>query len=316
MKYMSWIGLLLVGLVIFTFLLRSCGGMKNPPQPVAPPDANGAFQPMPDGTRIFVYTYSPNDDYQRTIYILAGITGINHLREMDTIKALSNGENRIVVIHPRGTGYSDGPRGDVRNFKKILADYLTIINRDDKSGKRFLFGHSMSTAMAVAIAGQVRDLAGTVLVNPPIRRKSSEGMTPTTGEYIKYALYYIFAPHTPIVNMAGDPGRIKNSEERKEAEERGNDPLLVKYFSLYCMMNSKKLMDAMVEKSRRCDTPLLLIYGTADSLVDKSGCDELFAGWKDKRKSYQLIDQGPHGKLTVLKAQADIRDWIKEVIVK
>jgi alpha-beta hydrolase superfamily lysophospholipase len=311
MKYMSRIGLSLVVLAIFTFLLRSCGGMKNPPQPAAPADANGRFQPMPDGTRIFVFTYSPNENYQRTIYILAGITGINHLRETDLIQALSGGENRIVIIHPRGTGYSDGPRGDVRDFDKILTDYLAVINHDDRSGKRFFFGHSMSTAMAVAIAGQVRGLAGIVLVNPPIWRKSSAGMTPTLGEYIKYALYYILAPHTPIVNMAGEPGRIKNAEERKEAEERDNDPLLVKYFSLYCMMNSKKLMDALVEKSKHCDIPLLLVYGTADSLVDKSGCDELYASWKGARKKYLLIEQGPHGKLTVLKAQATIRDWIK-----
>ncbi len=311
MKYVRWTGLFLVGLVAFMVILRSCGGMKNPPQPVAPADAHGRFQSMPDGTRIFVYAYSPDKNSHRTIYILAGITGINHLREMDMIRALSGGENRIVVIHPRGTGYSDGPRGDVGNFNEILADYLAVINHDDKGGKRFLFGHSMSTAMAVAIAGRVRDLAGIVLVNPPIRLKSSPGMTPTTGEYIKYALYYIFAPHTPIVNMAGEPGRIKNAEERQEAEERNHDPLLVKYFSLYCMMNSKKLMDAMIEKSRHCSVPLLLIYGTKDSLVDKSGCDELFVSWKDKRKSYQLIEQGPHGKVTVLKAQETIRDWMK-----
>ena len=312
MKYMKWIGLALVVLALFTFLLRSCGALKNQPQPAAPADANGAFQTMADGTRIYVYAYSPNANHQRTVYILSGITGINHLREMDLVRALAGAENRVVVIHPRGTGYSDGPRGDVGDFDKILADYLAVINRDQGSGKRFLFGHSMSTAMAIAIAGQVRDLAGTVLVNPPIRRKSSEGMTPTAGEYIKYALYYILAPHTPIVNMAGEPEKIKNPEERLEAEARNNDPLLVKYFSLYCMMNSQKLMDAMIGKSKHCDTPLLLLYGTTDSLVDKSGVDELFAAWKDNRKKYMLVDQGPHGKLTVLKAQAAIRDWIKE----
>ena len=261
---------------------------------------------MADGTRLYVYSCSPNDKYERTVYVLSGITGINHRREMDLVRALSGAENRVVVIHPRGTGYSDGRRGDVGDFDKILADYLAVINHDDGGGKRFLFGHSMSTAMAIAIAGQVRNLAGIVLVNPPIRRKSSDGMTPTLGEYIKYAIYYILAPHTPIVNMAGDPGRIKNTEERQEAEARSSDPLLVKHFSLYCMMNSKKLMDAMVEKSKQCATPLLLLYGTADSLVDKSGCDELFAAWKDGRKIYLLIEQGPHGKLTVLKAQGAI----------
>lgn len=312
MKYLSWIGLFLVSLAIVTFLLRSCAGLKNPPQPAAPVDANGAFQTMADNTRIFVYTYSPNASQQRTVYVLSGITGISHWHEMDLVRALAGAENRVVIIHPRGTGYSDGPRGDVRDFDKILADYLAVINHDEGSGKRFLFGHSMSTAMAVAIAGRVRDLAGIVLVNPPIRRKSSEGMTPTTGEYIKYALYYVLAPHTPIVNMAGDPARIKNAAERHEAEARNSDPLLVKYFSLYCMMNSQKLMGTMAEKSKHCTTPLLLLYGTADSLVDKSGCDDLYAAWKDERKKYLLVEKGPHGKLTVLKAQAAIRDWIRE----
>ena len=57
---------------------------------------------------------------------------------------------------------------------------------------------------------------------------------------------------------------------------------------------------------------LFVSYGTADSLVDKSGVDELYAAWKDGRKKYLLIEQGPHGKLTVLKAQGAIRDWIEE----
>ena len=50
----------------------------------------------------------------------------------------------------------------------------------------------------------------------------------------------IFARHKPIVNMAGGPSLIENEEDRKESEQRINDPLLVKHFSMYMMMESKK----------------------------------------------------------------------------
>ncbi|MCK7511305.1 MAG: hypothetical protein MZV70_49450 [Desulfobacterales bacterium] len=182
---------------------------------------------MADGTRIFVYACSPDEDYQRTIYILSGITGINHMKEMDLVRALSGGENRVVVHPParyRLFRWCAGRRS--RLSKKIQADYLAVINHDDQSGKRFIaLAYSMSHGHGGrnrrSSQGSCRSRVGEPAY---VRLKSSAGMTPTTGEYIKYALYYIFAPHTPIVNMAGDPGRIENAAERREAVERNNDP--------------------------------------------------------------------------------------------
>ena len=63
--------------------------------------------------------------------------------------------------------------------------------------------------------------------------KTSKGMTPGVFDYVRYAGYMIFAPHNPIVNMAGNFSEIQNMEEKKEAEAREKDPLLVKYISMY-----------------------------------------------------------------------------------
>lgn len=301
-------------LMIFAIGQYSCATMKNTDRPLPANGSEGIFHTTSDGTKIFVHTYLTEGDISASIYILSGITGINHNSDKDIIEALSGGKNRVVVIHPRGTGYSEGKRGDIEDFSKFLGDYVETINHDlhsDKNvGKVILYGHSMSAAVALHVAEKLDRVDGAILVNPAYKMKSAKGMSPGIGDYFKYAFYYVFAPHIPIVNMAGDPALIQDKNERLEAEERGRDPLLVKYISLYYMSQSKKMMAAMIDKVKNADFPLLLIYGNKDSIVDKSGCDEIFAVWKCPNKQYELIEDGPHGKLTVHKAIDIIKDWI------
>ena len=215
-----------------------------------------------------------------------------------------------MVLHPRGTGYSEGTRGDPTPLDDVVDDAVAIIAADAESGERILFGHSMSTAMAVAVAPRTERLSGVVLVNPPVAMKASRGMTPRWFEYLKYAAYMVFAPHVPVVNMAGDPASIEDPEERADAEARQDDPLLVRYFSMSCMLASKRLMDSMVERARKIEAPLLLVYGTKDSIVERSGCDRLLEAWACKDKRLLTIEGGPHGKRTVLEAAPAIRVWM------
>ncbi len=299
---------------VFVIGLSSCATMKNFERPLPANESEGTFHATSDGTKIFVHTRLPDGDVSASIYVLSGITGINHRSEKDLIDSLCGGKNRVVVIHPRGTGYSEGKRGDIHDFSKFLADYVEIIHQDvlanGKNGKTILFGHSMSTAVVLHVAEKLSRIDGAVLVNPPFNMKPAKGMSPSTCEYFKYAFYYVFAPHKPVVNMAGNPALIENMAERMEAEARGRDPMLVKYFSLYYMNKSRKMMADMVKKAKKADYPLLLIYGNNDSIVEKSGCDEIFAAWKNPRKQYEIVENGPHGKLTVLKAIDKIQGWI------
>lgn len=294
--------------------------MKNPESPIPKDNEEGFFIAVKDGTKIFVYEYVPKSEYKSTIFIISGITGINHKSEKDIIERLSNNENRVVVIHPRGTGYSEGKRGDISDFSNFINDYVEIIKSDksfqDSKQKKILYGHSMSCAIALVVAGKVQKVDGVILINPPYKLKSAKGMSPNSFAYIKYAFYYIFAPHTPIVNMVGDPTSIENENDKRESELRNNDPLLVKYFSMYYMFESKKIMDSMVESAKTAEYPLLLLYGKNDMIVDKAGCDKIFAAWKNPDKNYERINEGSHGKSTVLKGAEIIINWIGNVSVE
>ena len=293
--------------------------MKNPDRPIPAENEESNFITVQDGLKIFVYEYVPVSDFKNTIYIISGITGINHKSEKDIIELLSNSENRVVVIHPRGTGYSEGKRGDNSQLSDFIGDYAEIIKGDkyykESNRKTILFGHSMSCAIALKVAEELQKTDGLILVNQPYKLKSAKGMSPGFGDYLKYIGYYIFAPHVPVVNMAGDPSIIENDADRKESEARINDPLLVKYFSMSCMAESKNTMDTMGENVQKADYPLLLLYGENDMIVDKAGCDEIYYAWKGKNKNYVIIKGGSHGKSTVVKGAEIIIKWIESISV-
>lgn len=190
-------------LILLSFY--SCTSMKNYDKSVNIDKSEGHFYKVRDGNQLFIYDYKPIENYNSTIFIISGITGINHNSEKDIIDLLANNENRVVVVHPRGTGYSDGTRGDISNFNDFINDYSEIIRNDRDYGsdqhKIFLFGHSMSTSVLLAAADSLHNIAGAILVNPPYLRKEAKGMSPSVGRYIEYAGYYLFAQHTPIVRF-------------------------------------------------------------------------------------------------------------------
>lgn len=319
LKYFTYIILSVLGIFLLALLsFLPWQGMKNPENSFPKENIEGSFIKVSDGKNIFVYEYLPWKTYKSTVYIISGITGINHNSEKDIIEKLSNNENRVVVIHPRGTGYSEGKRGDILKLSDFVNDYVEVIKADKSNGgnrrKIILYGHSMSCAVVLAVAEKLEKVDGVILVNPPYRLKSARGMSPSTGDYLKYISYFVFAPHVPVVNMAGDPSKIENENDRKESELRNNDPLLVKYFSMFYMNESRKIMDTMADKAKNADYPLLLVYGTKDSIIEKSGCDELFTSWKNKNKKYEIVENGPHGKQTVLKAIKHINKWMLNLI--
>ena len=306
---------ILILLTLNTMVL-SCTTIKNAERPLLDNVIDGIFFESTDGTKIFYSIFMPNNIPRTTIYIISGYTGINHEKDRDIIEILGNETNRVVTIHPRGTGYSEGIRGGIRNFNLFVNDYVEIINNDirmNHENKVILYGHSIGGAFALDIGTKIEKIDGMILVNPPYKMKASPGMTPSISEYIKYGFYMVFARHAPIVNMGGDPSLISNDQERAEAIERANDPLVVRYISMYMMVQSRKYLENMLNLANDAEYPLILIYGAEDSVIEKEGCDEIYENWKFTKKEYQIIENGPHGKQTVILARNKIKDWINNI---
>jgi pimeloyl-ACP methyl ester carboxylesterase len=275
-----------------------------------------AFFTTRDGLRLHVVKLQPASGASSTAYMAPGITGMNPRMDRDVLNTLAGVDRRVVAVFPRGTGYSEGTRGDIISLTRFVDDFIEGIAQDapalTPSRRVFIFGHSMSCAVALAAAQALDRVDGIILVNPPYRRKAAPGMTPTWWEYMRYAAYYLFAPHTPIVNMSGDPERISDPRERAEARQRNQDPMLVKYFSLSYMLGVQKLIESMAAQAKAQKVPLLMIYGEQDSVADRRGCEEILAAWSHPDKQLALVPEGPHGKETILKSNETIQHWIAE----
>jgi alpha-beta hydrolase superfamily lysophospholipase len=269
-----------------------------------------------DGIKLFIYDFIPVENYNAAVFIISGITGINPHTEKDIIELLSNNENRVVVIQPRGTGNSEGFRGDIVTVNLFINDYVAIIEKDSdyisKQHPIYLFGHSMGCAVLLAVADKLKNISGAILINPPFIQKPAKGMSPNFWQYLKYAFYMLFAKHKPIVNMAGNPSVIEDEEDRKEAEQRLNDKKLVQYFSMHYMNEVKKLLKSMTGYAAKADYPLLQIYGMKDKIADKKGCDAIFNSWKNENKTYEVIENGTHGKSTIKQAKKIITRWLQQ----
>lgn len=242
-----------------------------------------------------------------TVYVAPGITGMNVDTDRDVLDVLARGR-RVVVVFPRGTGRSEGRRGDV-DVGRFVADFVEGVG--EPSRPWFFFGHSMAGAVALAAARRAPP-TGLVLVSPPLRRKAAPGMSPTFREYLRYAAYMVFRPRTAVVNMAGDPARIADPRERAEAAARLADPLLVTHFSLRTMLGVQRLIAAMPQHARALRSPLLLVHGTADGVADVAGSEALLAAWAGPDRQLHRVEGGPHGKDTILGAASVIDAWLRE----
>lgn len=76
--------------LLILLLFYSCTSMKNFNKPEIIDKSEGHFFKVRDGLQLFIYDYIPIENYNSTIFIISGITGINHKSEKDIIELLSN----------------------------------------------------------------------------------------------------------------------------------------------------------------------------------------------------------------------------------
>ena len=296
--------------------LSACVTKQNPPRPKLPADDVGKLLSV-EGDEIYTREYFLNKNHSQTIYIVSGPTGINHHHETQLIKALLSTDSRVIVIHPFGAGYSEGKRGDSRDFSKIVRSQegiiISYIQSSPPKHRHILFGHSMSAAVAMAIAAKVQPISGLILINPPYRLEKTPGMSPSARDIMRFAWHVVFARHRTIVDMAGNPKLIQNPDDRAEACTRQNDPLLVRYFSLYYMTQTRKLAKSMGPNATHSRVPLLMLCGDADDLVDDRGCQELVNQWGTSHKRYVSVKGGGHGQSTITRGLPEIQRWVSQI---
>lgn len=275
------------------------------------PDTNSGCFTSQDGLTLYYSRYLPYAIRGVVVYV-TGITGLDSGVQTEFIDSLLAIGIGVYFLHPRGTGFSQGRRGD-ENIERFLSDYQDFADTLSvwhPEVPLFLFGHSMSGAFAIEIAARNSSTyAGIIAVNPAYKYKQNKGTGPQFGDYVKYAFYYIFAPGALVVDMAGDSSPIEHPEDAKETASRMKNNLVVKKFSMRYMAASKRIMNKCIIDARTLDLPLLLIYGEKDEIIEQSGHIELYDNWKSRDKTIIEVKDGGHGYHVVVWSLAKITDW-------
>jgi alpha-beta hydrolase superfamily lysophospholipase len=162
-------------------------------------------------------------------------------------EALHKARFATALVHARGTGFSDGVRGDIDDYALFLCDYrLFREHLAARFPRIFAFGQCVGAALALEVAASPSTpLAGLVLVNPAWKLTYAKGLGPTLHDYVVYAANYLLRPSALTVDMNRCP----------------------------------KNMAAV-------QAPLLLVQGAHDALVGPASYDTLLdaAQVSDKRK--------------------------------
>ena len=215
------------------------------------------------------------------------------------------------VVHARGTGFSDGLRGDIDNYTLVLSDHRLFLDHlATRFSRIFLLGQSAAAALALEIAASATTpLAGLVIVNPAWRLSYAKGMTPTPADYVAYAVNFVFRRSALTVDMNRSPASAAFAPDREEAEAMQRDPLVVRYFSLRYLWAQRRIMNRCPQNIAAVQAPLLIVQGAHDALVEPASFDALLAAARVADKRKLVAPNGGHGSSAVETMVLPLVEW-------
>lgn len=297
-------------LALLLLVGSACASHPRVTRPPLPPPADAEFLVGADGVRLF--TAVEGDGPRGAVWFVLGPEVTSAPLYPRLTAALHEAGFATAVLHARGTGYSDGLRGDVDDYAKVLGDYrqyLDVLSARFTGRPVFLFGHSAGAAFALEVAAHAtQPLAGVVLVNPAWRLVYGEGLGPSCGDYVVYATNYVFRPSALTVDLNSSPAAIQHAGDRAEAEAMQADALTVRFFSMRYLFAQREVMDRCLENAKRTKAPLLFVEGAHDALVDPAGTAELAAAAPGAERLPS--PDGGHGSSAVETVVGPLVDWL------
>lgn len=294
---------------------RRSGGHPRMTRPPLEPPPEAEWIRGSDGARLYTRTLLPRGGEPKGVvfFVLGPEVGAAPLYPT-FVAALLDAGLAVFVLHPRGTGYSPGLRGDLADFRLFLADQQSGLEegrRRFSSTPLFLLGHSVGAAFALELAATNPELAGLVAVNPAYKLLAGEGLLPSIGDYLTFAANLVFRPSALTVDMNSRPSAIAHAGDRAEAEAMQADPLVVRYFSMRFMRAQQAVMKRCAANAASMAAPLLLVQGGKDALCDPRGHDEILAAARSPEKTKLVAPDAGHGASAVETMVEPILAWLK-----
>lgn len=217
-----------------------------------------------DGVQFFAQEWVPDKTPIASITLVHGL-GEHSSRYQHFAEYYCNQGISVLSYDQRGHGKTSGKLGHIPSYD-IAAEDIKHFIFENKSrhpdNQQFLYGHSLGGAMALYYTLKVKSgITGTIVTDP--------GLAP--GDPVPPAKLFmakLLSKLAPSLTMTNGLDRSNLSRDVLVVQRYDNDPLVHDQISASLAMNLIRNGEWMLENANTLELPLLLMFGTADHLVN------------------------------------------------
>jgi len=265
------------------------------------------------GLKIYTKEWLPEGKPKAMIVLVHGLgehsNRYNHVAEFFNKKGIG-----VVSFDLTGHGQSEGIRGHIESYDSVCDDIEHLVDTVLKKYKNvplFLYGHSLGGALVLYYSMVKHSKINGVIATGPALAPA-QPLPP-----LKFALAKMMNSILPTLTLDNGLYLPGLSRDEKVVQAYKDDPLVTRMASARMGMEIIYKGKLILEHPERFDTPLLLMQGTEDKLVDSkatavfaSKASNKFVIYKEWKGFFHELHNEPE-KADVLGVELD---WIKKQI--
>jgi len=265
-----------------------------------------------DGSKLMYYSWLPNKKIKLAIGIIHGL-GEHSSRYDIFAKYFCKKGYGVYSIDLRGHGNSEGKRGHISNFNKLINDSEEMfinIRKKNLNIPIVMFGHSLGGCIALnyLCENQSKEINLAIISSPWLK---------TVLEPPKFILYIqkILVGLFPSLTLNNRLNPYDLSKDTNSIEEYINDPLVHNKISLKMFSEVNKAIDQIENNSKKINIPILLVHGKKDKIISFKGTENISKKINNSKFIlYKSVFHEPHNDLEKNIVLANYSNFIKKNI--
>lgn len=225
----------------------------------------------------------------QAIVVLVHGMGEHSGRYQHVAKKLTDHDFSVVAFDHFGHGKTAGKRGHNPSFDAVLESVSKTIEKAKEMFPNkpvFLYGHSMGGNTVINyVLRKPTTLKGVIATSPFLKL----AFVPPK---IKLAVGKLLQKIAPSITMGNELDANDISRDKIEVEKYINDPLVHDKISPNFSLTFIETGKWAIENAHKLKTPLFLLHGTGDKIIDYKGTQE-FANTADTA-TLKLYEGGYH----------------------
>ncbi|NLV20994.1 MAG: alpha/beta hydrolase [Syntrophomonadaceae bacterium] len=234
-----------------------------------------------------IFYQSWQAEHPRGVVVIAHGVGEYSGRYRNLLNRMQGDGISFYALDHRGHGRSEGKKGHINSFNDYTADLKTFIQmvRAETTGLPLtLLGHSMGGTIACKFA---LDYPGYI-----------DGLLLSSAGFIqavrvpgwKKGMAALLSNIMPGLSMPTGLDRSALSHDQQAVDDYANDPLVHDLVSARWYMEFSRAGEECLQRAGELTLPLLIIHGSADTIVDPQGSRQVMEKASSPDKQLFIFD--------------------------